>query len=152
MPKKPESVLGLTPISDTPNFEDRGYIIPMDSARPSNQDERWILDEYQKQALIIQGVEAKELLAIKLIAEIHKEGVASFDEAAGQILRIKENQRTKEHQAYIDEFSTRAIQLMGRHLLATAEVAATNIGVEVHRTLYPPLPGETPSLWKRLFG
>jgi hypothetical protein len=100
----------------------------------------------------MQGVRAKAVHAMQLIADIHKEGVATFDEAMGYILTIKDGQRTKEHQAYIDEFSTRAIQLMGRHLLATAEVAATNIGVEVHRTLYPPQARETPSIWKRLFG
>jgi hypothetical protein len=151
MPKKQESMLGLAPLSHGSNFGDRGYIVAVDAMQPSNREERWIVDEYHKQALIMQGVAAKEVLAMRLIAEIHKEGVETFDEAAGYILRLKAEQRTKEHQAYIDEFSTRAIQLMGRHFLATEEVAATNIGVVVHSTPYPP-PPETPSVWKRLFG
>ena len=150
MAKKPESMLGLAPLSHESNYESHGYIVPVDSRRPANQEERWIVEEYQKQALIMEGVEAKAVRAMKLIAEIHKEGVSVFDDATANILSIKDEQRVKEQQAYIDEFSTRAIQLMGRHFLATAEVAATNIGVEVHRTLYPP--STTPSVLKRLFG
>jgi hypothetical protein len=152
MPKKPENLLGLAPLSHQPGFRDHGPIVPVETRRPANQDERWIVDEYQKQALVMQGVEAKAVRAMKLIAEIHKEGLATFDEATGHIIHAKADQRIKEHQAYIDEFSTREIQLMGRHLLATLEVAATNIGVEVHRTLYPPFPREATSVWKRLFG
>ena len=152
MAKKSESMLGLAPLSQGSTFGDEGHIVPVDAIQPSNREERWIIDEYQKQALIMQGVEAKEVLAMRLIARIHKQGVATFDDATGQILKIKAEQRTKEHQAYIDEFSTRAIQLMGRHFLATAEVAATNIGMEVHRSLYPPAPAGEPSIWKRIFG
>jgi len=152
MPKKPESILGLAPLSQESNVGNHRYITPVDSMQPSNQADRWIMDEYRKQALIMVGVEAKAVHAMKLIAGIHKEGVTTFEEASGHILNIKANQRAKEHQAYIDEFSTREIQLMGRHPLATVEVAATNIGVEVHRSLYPPLHPETQSVWKRLFG
>jgi hypothetical protein len=152
MAKKQESILGLVPLAQGPNFGDSGHIVTLGATRASNRDEQWVLDEYQKQALIMVGVEAKAVHAMKLIAEIHKEGVVTFEEAAGYIQAIQASQRGKEHQAYLDEFSKRAIQLMGRHLLATAEVAATNIGVEVHRTLYPPPLRETPSMWKRIFG
>jgi hypothetical protein len=151
MSKKQESMLGLAPLSHGLNFGDHGHIVAIDAVQPSNREEQWLVDEYRKQILIMAGVEAKAIHAMKLIAEIHKEGVATFDEATDRILSIKAEQRTKEHQAYIDEFSTREIQLMGRHMLATLEVAATNIGVEVHRTLYPPPPPAT-SWWQRIFG
>jgi hypothetical protein len=152
MSKKPGSMLGLAPLSRGSNFGDRGDIVTVDSIHPSNRNERWIIDEYHKQSLVMVGTQAKAMRAMKLIAEIHEQGVATFDEAAGRILNLKDNQRTKEHQAYMDEFSTRSIQLMGRHFLATEEVAATNIGVQVHSSLYPSLPPEIPSVWKRLFG
>src|SRR5215211_3628493 len=104
MPKKQESMLGLAPLSHGSNFGDGGNVATVDSMQPSNREERWILDEYHKQSLVMEGTEAKAVRAMKLIAEIHKEGVTTFDEATGRMLTIKANQRTKEHQAYIDEF------------------------------------------------
>ena len=148
MKKKQESVLGLAPIDQGEN----GQIVSLNSTRPSNQDEQWTLDEYNKQTFVMQGVRAKTVHAMQLIAAIHKEGASTFDEAAGYILTIKDNQRTKEHQAYMDEFCTREIQMLGRHLLASVEVGATNIGSEVHRSLYPPARAEERGLWKRIFG
>jgi len=148
MKKKQESVLGLAPVDQGEN----GQIVPLSSARPSNQDEQWTLDEYHKQTFVMQGVRAKTVHAMQLIADIHKEGVSTFDEATGYILTIKDNQRTKEHQAYVDEFCTREIQMLGRHMLASVEVGATNIGSEVYRSLYPPVREEERSLWKRIFG
>ena len=148
MTKKQESVLGLAPIDQWENTS----IVSMGSVRPSNHDEQWILDEYHKQTFVMQGVRAKTEHAMQLIADIYKEGVSTFDEATGYILEVKDGQRTKEHQAYVDEFCTRELQMLGRHLLASVEVGATNIGVEVHRSLYPPVVREKPGFWKRVFG
>jgi hypothetical protein len=149
MTKKPESVLGLTPIVQGQDLEEHTPGLAITSARPTNRDERWIVDEYKKQTFVMEGVRAKAEHALVLIADIHQAGVSTFDSATGYILAVKEAQHTKEHQAYVDEFCTRGIQMLGRHLLATVEVGATNIGVEVHRSLYPP---EKPGFWKRVFG
>jgi hypothetical protein len=151
MPKKQESMLGLAPLAKRSTFGESAPIVAVEAKRPSNRDEQWIQEEYQKQSLIMKGVEAKTVHAMKLIAAIHQEGVAVFDEATGQILATKDNQRDKEHQAFVDEFSTRGIQAMGRHLLGSMEVGATNIAVEVHRSLYPPVQ-PPPSLLQRIFG
>src|SRR5690349_6010688 len=101
MPKKPESALGLAPLSHKSNFTDHN-IVAVRSKRPSNQEERWIVEEYQKQALIMVGIDAKAVQAMRLIAEIHKEGVSVFEEATGHILRVKDEPRGKEQQAYVD--------------------------------------------------
>ena len=145
MKKKQESVLGLAPI----DHGESGQIVPMSSVHPSNRDEQWILAEYQKQTFVMQGIKAKSAHAMHLIADIHKEGASTFEEATGYILAVKDGQRTKEHQAYVDEFCTREIQMLGRHMLATMEVGATGIGSEVYRSIYPP--EEKKSLWMRLF-
>ena len=147
MAKKQESVLGLAPLD-----RGNGQIVSISSARPSTRDEQWILDEHHKQTFVMEGIRAKTVHAMQLFADIHKEGVSTFDEATGYILDIKDAQRAKEHQAYVDEFCTREIQMLGRHLLATVEVGATNIGSEVYRSLYPPIPMEKTGLLKRLFG
>jgi len=152
MTKKEESILGLAPLNQASNFGDNGHMLALESMRPANRDEQWILDEHHKQTFIMEGSKAKTVYAMKLISEIHKEGVTTFDEATSYILTIMDEQRTKEHQAYVDEFCTRGIQMMGRHLLATMEVGATNIGLEVHRSLYPPAPQEPPGILKRIFG
>lgn len=148
MAKKQESVLGLAPIDQGENTS----IVSIGSVRPSNQDEQWILDEHHKQTFVMVGVRAKTVHAMQLIADIHKEGVSTFEEATGYILAVKDSQRTKEHQAYVDEFCTREIKMLGRHLLASVEVGATNIGSEVYRSLYPPVPVGERGFWKRLFG
>jgi hypothetical protein len=152
MAKKDESLFGFAPLAQTPSFGDNGHMVALGSVHASNRNEQWILDEHRKQTLVMEGVEVKAMHAMRLMAEIHKEGATTFDEAAGCILAIKDDQRGKEHQAYVDEFFTRGIQMMGRHLLATMEVAATNIGVEVHRSLYPSATLETSNIWRRLFG
>jgi hypothetical protein len=152
MAKKEESILGLTPLAQGPGFGDNGHMVAVASTRPANRDEQWVFDEHHKQVLIMEGFEVKAIQAMKLIAEIHKEGTATFNEASAFILVIKEEQRGKEHQAYVDEFCIRGLQMMGRHLLATMEVGATSIGVEVHRSLYLPSSPEPRGLLKRLFG
>jgi hypothetical protein len=151
MVKKEESVLGLVPLAQGQSFGENGQMAVFGSTRPSNPDEKWVLDEYHKQTCVMEGFEIKAVKAMQLIGEIHKEGVTTFDEASAHILTIKDEQRGKEHQAYIDEFCTRSLQMMGRHLLATMEVGATNIGIEVHRSLYPPPPPEPRGFFKRLF-
>jgi hypothetical protein len=153
MTKTEESLFALTPLAQAPSFGNYGQMVAMEQTRPSNREEQWVFDEYHKQTLIMEGLEIKTVQAMKLIGEIHKEGTATFDEAVAFILSIKDEQRGKEHQAYVDEFCIRGLQMMGRHLLATMEVGATNIGVEVHRSLYPSVPPEKPpSLLKRIFG
>ena len=152
MAKKEESLFALAPLSQSPSFGDDRSIVPLDSTRSSHRDEQWIVDEQHKQTLIMQGFEIKTVQAMKLMAEIQKEGIVTFDEATAFIFLIKDEQRNKEHQAYIEEFCARSLQMMGRHILAITEVGATNIGMEVHRSLYPPGPIEPRGFFKRLFG
>jgi hypothetical protein len=151
MSKKQESMLGLAPLGKGSSFGDSTPIVSLATKRPSNRDELWIQQEYQKQSFIMKGVAVKTVHAMKLIAELHKEGAVIFDETSGYIVTMQNKQRSKEHQAYVDEFSRRIIQLSGRHLLASVEVGATNIAVEVDRSLYPPVP-PPPSFLQRIFG
>jgi len=86
--------------------------------------------------MVIEGVTEKAIFALNQIAKIHQHGVTTFDDSAAFITDLKNAQRTKEHQAYTDEFCEHIIQQYARHTFAVMEVGAANIGVEVHRPLY----------------
>lgn len=153
MAKKNESVLGLVPLSQPSNFGSHSGLVPHKSVRTMTQDDQRVLDELYKEALVMDGIRTKSLFAMDQIAEIEKHGIATFKETVGYILAIKDEACSKEQQAYIDEFCVRGIHALARHMLGVMEVGATNIGIEVHRSLYPiPEPTKPVSLLERLFG
>lgn len=151
--RKNESVLGLPPLPATTNSSSNGTLAPARPRGALTHDEQRVVEELGKQEVVIRGVRAKAALATDAIADVELHGVTKFDEAVGYIVELKEEQRSKEHQAYTDEFCERGIHLLAKHTLGVMEVAATNIGIEVHRTLYPPPEEERPrGFWERLLG
>lgn len=148
MSRKDENVLGLAPLSPVPSLSTD--LVPFNPSRALTRDERRITEEWRKQTLVIEGTTAKTILGQTEIAELHKHGACVFDDSVSYIVGIKEEARGKEHQVYVDEFTTRQIQSLARHLLGAIEVGATNIGFEINRSLYPP--PEKRGFFERLFG
>ncbi|MCL5960829.1 MAG: hypothetical protein M1358_16270 [Chloroflexi bacterium] len=153
MGKNGESLLGLVPVTSGPNSPSNGSLAPISAQRSLSRDEQRTLDEYHKEILVIDATAHKTLFGMTKIGQIHQHGALKFDETTGYILNIKNQSRGREHQAYVNEFSAHQIQMLAGHLIGAMEVGGTNIGMEVHRSLYPlPEPPEPRSLWKRLFG
>ena len=103
----------------------------------------------------IKAIRAKGVVAQTHIAHVHQYGVKTFDEAVSAIMELKSAQRSLEHQAYTDEFCTRSVQLLGRHLLGTVEVAGTKIAeLAADLNTEPPWepPPPKPGFIQRLLG
>jgi hypothetical protein len=137
--RKNESVLGLPALPAALDAGRNGALAPIRPRGALTHDEQRVVEERRKQEVVMQGFQIKANTATNLIAEVEQHGVTKFDEVAGYIVELKEQQRSsKEHQAYTEEFCKRAIHTLAKHELGIMEVAATNIGIEVNRGLYPP--------------
>jgi hypothetical protein len=151
MAKKKESALGLAPLPQSQTFGANGSGGSYGNMNTATPDEQKIIAEYRKETMVIEGVKEKAIFAAIQIANIHQHGVTTFDDTVAFITELKNTQRSKEHQVYTDEFCERSIQMLARHLFGVMEVGATNIGVEVHRSLYPIQAPEKPkTLLQRL--
>lgn len=153
MARKKESVLGLAPV--TQNLSNSS-VVSYGNQNVTTDDERRIISEYRKQNLVIDGGREKSKFAISQIAEIYQHGVTTFDNSTEFITKLNNRPRSKDHQAYMDEFCDRSVQMLARHIFGVVEVGATNIGVEVHRSLYPvfepPVLEKPKSLLQRILG
>ena len=152
MAKNDDSFFGIATL---PSY-DHGMPGQMISYQPSQaaaKFEQRTWEELHKQELLISGQAIKTNLGMTKIAEMHQHGLTTFDNAVGQIFAIKEQPRGKQPQAVIDEFTMRQIGIMGRGILSTIEIGATNVARVVHEPFNPPPEAPEPrSLWKRLFG
>ncbi len=147
--QKSESILGLP--DDIGSGGLGNSLVPYN---PQNQavtrDEKRIGEEYRKQIIVIEAQAAKTIFGQTKIAEINRHAAQVFDDTVGFIVTTKAEARGKEHQAYIDEFANRQIQMFARHMFGTLEVGATKIGLEIDRTLY--VEASRRRLLARLFG
>jgi len=150
MTKRNESVLGLAPLAPPTGLSTNGHLAPFSPGRALTKDQRRILEEWHKETLVIDTTAAKTVFGMSKIAEIHQHASIKFDETVDYILAVKEEEHSREHQQYVDEFSTRQIQLLAKHLLGAIEVGGTNIGIEIHRSLYLLSEPEQRSFWQRL--
>lgn len=80
---------------------------------------------------------------------MYQHAASVFDATACNVLSVQKGARGTERQAYVEEFTTRQIQSVGRVMLGAIQVAATNIGYEINRSLYPP--PEPLGLLERIF-
>ena len=152
MARKDDSIFGLAPVAQTPTYNGNGRLVPYQPGRALTKEELRIIAEWEKEQLVIDVTTAKAACGMQKIGEVHQHAATIFDETAGYILAVKAEQRGKEHQAYVDEFSTRQLQMFGRQMLGTVESATYNIGVEIHRSLYFQTEEEKHSFLQRLFG
>ena len=125
------------------------------SRQPSNRSDKRLIDEARKRQLAMYIIDTQTRFGLSRIAEIHRHASLVFDETCGFILEAKDQPgRSPQHQAYVDEFSERQVQLLAQTSLAMSDVGATSIGIEIHQSPYPPPsePARRPGFWQRLLG
>jgi hypothetical protein len=153
MTKKEGSLLGLPAPDSFGSSFSTGNIVPLRAGHQLSKDEQRVMAEWHKTQLVIEATAARAVFGISKVTEIHQHGSLTFEEATAAILAIKDKAHGKEHEAFMEEFTSRQIPLMARHLFGAIDVSVTNIGLELHRSLYPePEKPEPLSVWKRLFG
>ena len=115
--------------------------------------ERKIDEEARKQQRVIAEQTIKTKFGMERVGEIQQHGYQVFDNTLDYIMTVKQQTRTKEHQAIVNEFTAMTVNGLGNHMLSAMDAGATNIAVEIHRPLYPlPDPPERKSWLKRHFG
>ena len=153
MAHKEESLFGLAPVATQHHSSTSTQLSPYEPDRTPTRQEQKVVDALRLERLVIEAQTAKTTFGMSQIAKLHEHGSATFDAAVAEVFAIKEQSRSKEHQAYIDEFSTRQLSMFGREMLGAMDVGATGIAFEIHRSLYPEQEQPEPrSVWKRLFG
>lgn len=154
MTSKQGSLFGLAPIATKHESSASTQLAPYQPGRKLSRPEEKVVQELRVQRLVMEAQTVKTTFAMAQIGEIHEYANATFDYTLGEVFEVKERQpRSQEHQAYIDEFTTRQLSMFGRELLGAIDVGATNIAIEIHRALYPePDPPQRRSLWQMLFG
>jgi hypothetical protein len=148
--KKTDNVLALPPLrSDFGSTADTS-LVPRSAREPLNRRERQMIEEVHSQDLAIDLETQQARFGMSMIRRIQEHGALCFSEVTDFIMDIRENSdRSQEHQAYIDQFSQRQIQLLAQQLFAVIDVSATGVGVEVHKSPYPP-PKKPAGLLARL--
>lgn len=153
MDRKEGSVFGLAvvPPPFVPAPVDMGLSTTM--GRHLTHNEQRAVAEWHLEMLVIEAQAAKTEFAVSKIGEINQHASSVFEMSVAYVFSLKEQAHGQPYQAYSDEFSTRLLAAMGRHMLGAVEVGGTIIGKEVHRALYPePEPPEPRSLWRRVIG
>jgi hypothetical protein len=137
--KKTDNVLALPPLrSDFGSTADTS-LVPWSAREPLNRREKRMIEEVHRQDLAIDLEAQQARFGISMMRRIHEHGAVSFSEATEFLMDIKEDSdRSQEHQAYIDQYILRQVQLLAQQTLAVIDITTTNIGVEVHRPPYPP--------------
>lgn len=141
--KKTDNVLALPPLKSETGGR-TGTSLTLQNTRDAlDRREKRIIEESHTQDLVIDLRTQQARFAMTMIGMIHEHGSMTFSEATEMIMDVKDNSdRSQEHQAYIDQFSLRQIQLLAQETLAMIDVVATTIGEEVHRS--PDDPARQP--------
>jgi hypothetical protein len=150
---KQDSLFGTAPLAPFSSQGTSSHLVRLQAEHALTHEEQRIVDEWLKQHLVIDATAAKSCFGVSKIAELHQHSATQFDETMSYIAAIKEADHSPVAQPYIDEFTDRQFQLLGRHVLGATDVGATNIGNEIHLSLHlAPEPPEPPGLLKRIFG
>jgi hypothetical protein len=148
MAKKNEDVVALVPAPDLSTA-----LAPLSTRHGLTAAEKGIIDESYKQRLAIEAIRVKEDFGTNKIAEIHFHVNSKFDETAGGMIEAKNRPgRSKEHQEYVDQFTRHQMNMLAQHLSGVLEVSASNIGMILHQSAYPPEPERQGLLSRLLFG
>ena len=137
--KKTDNILALAPLPSGFDTATSVSLAPWNSRRPRNQDEKRLIDEAYKRQLAMNIIGTQERFGESKIAEIHRHASQVFDETTGFILEVKDQPgRSPQHQACVEQFCLRQVQLYAQQSFALIDVGATGIALEVHRDPYPP--------------
>jgi hypothetical protein len=152
--RRNDNVLALPPLRSDFGTTANTSLVPWSARKSLNKNEKRLIESAHEQWLTIDIIATKARFGTRMIGEIHKHGSLTFDEATSFIVDIKDQPgRSQQHQAYIDQFSERQIQLLAQQALAAIDVSATGIGVEIHRDPHPPdEPEPRPGFLQRVFG
>lgn len=142
----------LTPSLRSPSAALVPSLLPSGSSASLTRRQRGVLEEGRTQRLVIDATRGKAQHAHEALRTIHEHAEATFAEATGAILAIKNQPgRTREHQAIVEDFTGRNVQLLSNHLHGVIAVSARNVAEIVDLSLYPP-PEPPPGLFKKLLG
>jgi hypothetical protein len=152
--RKQGSILGLAPVPQQQESTSLAFNDPFVGVyRWLSKDERRVVDECRKQALVTRAQEVKAVLAVRAIGELVEETTVEFTQTALALDPIKTVARGTESAAYVEEFVHRQKQLLACHLEDVLNIGVYGIKAEVGRTLYPPSDRDQErSLPERLFG
>jgi hypothetical protein len=140
-----ESLLGLES-GGIPSGQ--GELAPLSPGHSLCRDEQRVIDESNKQELVINGFRRKTLLGLTAIGEIRYHGSLVFQDTVVAVFDRQNQIRGTECEAYVAEFTRANLQGCARGLLAAVGAGENGIGVEIARPLYP----EPESFLRRLFG
>lgn len=135
--EKRNEKLSLSSTSMPSVFNNSGREVPV-SSHYGGSDQLRIVEEWNKQTSVIAGHRALTIFAAASIGEMHSQINEAFNGSAAEILADKFLQDGHRAQDFIEEFDEKQVQLLAKHLWGVLEVGASNIGMEVHRPLYPP--------------
>lgn len=156
MAKKDETLLGLATVpmaSAFGNGHAGGGLARSGAFQALTKEQQRVLAEFEKQHLVIEKQQEKTTFGEEMIGEIHEHGFSTFAHTSGAIIGIKALAQGAEHQAYLEEFSKHQLAMLARHISGAVNVGATNIAVEISRSLYPEPELPEPRSWlKRLIG
>ena len=151
--KTGENVLALARLKTEFGPTTEAGLVPWDDREPLSRMENELIAVSREQRLAISLIAAKARFGTGMISLIHMQGSVTFDKTTRFIMEIKDDAgRSQQHQAYVDQFSERQIQLLAQEVLAVIDVGAASIGQEIHRSAYPPPRAVRRGLLARLFG
>lgn len=145
------SALGLVPLQH-PN----SLGIPPDAPpqiapdRAVTRQERRIIGALREDGLIIEGTAAKAVYGMRKLGEVQEQASGMFGGTVSQMLDNRNELLGTDVEPYMNEFTTRQIQMYARHMLGALEITGTRIGEQIHSSL--DLPPEPLSLRERIFG
>jgi hypothetical protein len=151
--KKPMSVLGLAPVNvQSTSILGLAPISPPDIPvnRAISRHEESILGAFHEDVLIMEGTAAKAEYGMFKFGEVQECASSFFGGTISILLDNKNDLRGTDVEPYMNEFTTRQIQMYARHMLGALEITGTRIGEQIHTSLDVPL--EKPSLMERIFG
>lgn len=151
--KKIDNPLALSPLASSSGSIADSSLAPWHMRRGPTDDQKRLIETDKTQRLVINLTAAKACLGANMIGTIHRHGAETFANTTECIMEIRQQQgRSRQHQAYIDQFSERQTQLLAQHMLAAIQTSAIEIGAEMHNDPSQPKPARRAGLLERLFG
>jgi len=144
-----DNELGLF-LPKTPLSTSSTDLVPYEAEKPVTKEGKHFQRELASHERAERGYEEKAAYGVALLKELNVSTASVFVEELHDYGALKGKLQGEAYQAMGEEFLRVVAQRSAQHKLALIEVAASNIGAEVHRSLY--VEPEEPSFWERLTG